>query len=123
MKDYLKTKLVQIMHFIISFRMTYNDVNLSSILIIAPHPDDEIIGLGGFMLKTIQQGGKFHLIYLTNGEGSGVWSDTKEIGRQRIKMSETVCDKLRIESITRMHLPDGAVPQKVFLNQLNNSQC
>jgi LmbE family N-acetylglucosaminyl deacetylase len=82
------------------------------ILILAPHPDDEILGLGGVILKTLQQGGKVHLVYLTDGEGSGVWPDQEEIKRQRIALSEQVCLQLGIplENITRLQLPDGSVP-------------
>ena len=86
--------------------------DFSSILILAPHPDDEILGPGGVILQTLQQGGQVHLIYLTDGEGSGVWPDQEEIKRQRIALSEQVCNQLGIptENITRLHLPDGAVP-------------
>ena len=85
---------------------------LNKSLIIAPHPDDEVIGLGGYLLKTIQQGGKVQLIYLTDGDGSGVWPDREEIKHQRINLSDTVCRQLEIESVVRLHLPDGIVPRK-----------
>lgn len=83
-----------------------------SILLLSPHPDDEIFGLGGIILQTLQQGGKVHIAYLTDGEGSGVWPDKEEIGRNRITLSEKVCDTLglRPEDITRLHMADGAVP-------------
>ncbi|MEI6139830.1 MAG: PIG-L family deacetylase [Mariniphaga sp.] len=86
--------------------------NFNCILILIPHPDDEILGLGGVILQTLQQGGKVHLVYLTDGEGSGVWPDKEEIKRQRIALSEQVCNKLGIQSemINRFHLPDAAVP-------------
>lgn len=83
-----------------------------SILVIAPHPDDEILGLGGIIQQTITSGGKIFLLYLTDGEGSGVWQDKEEIKRHRIAISESVCEQLGInqDSITRLHLADGAVP-------------
>lgn len=82
------------------------------ILILAPHPDDEILGLGGIILKTLKQKGKVQLIYLTDGEGSGVWPDKEVIKRYRIALSEKVREKLGIlpTDITRLHLPDNSVP-------------
>lgn len=83
-----------------------------NLLILAPHPDDEILGLGGVILQTLQQGRKVHLVYLTDGEGSGVWPDREEIKRQRISLSEQACKNLGIptENITRLQLSDGTVP-------------
>lgn len=84
----------------------------SNLIILAPHPDDEILGIGGGILQILQRGGKIHLVYLTDGEGSGVWPDQAEIKRQRITLSEQVCEKLGLvpSNITRLHLPDGEVP-------------
>jgi len=86
----------------------------NNILIIAPHPDDEILGLGGVILQTLQNGGKVHLVYLTDGEASGVWPDHKEIKRQRILLSIEVCNLLGIQpqDIIRLHIPDGGVPHQ-----------
>jgi LmbE family N-acetylglucosaminyl deacetylase len=93
----------------------YYKIGLSAygnLLILAPHPDDEILGLGGIILQTLQRGGKVYLVYLTDGEGSGVSTEQEEIKCQRIALSEMVCERLGLESsnITRLHLPDGSVP-------------
>jgi len=89
-----------------------NWIPLKSVLILVPHPDDEILGLGGIILQTIKKGGNVHLVYLTDGEGSGVWPDKDEIKRQRITLSEQVCEKLGLKpsDITRLHLSDGVLP-------------
>jgi LmbE family N-acetylglucosaminyl deacetylase len=81
-------------------------------LVLAPHPDDEIFGLAGTLIQQIQFGDKIHMVYLTDGEGSGVWPDKEEIRRNRIFLSEKVCKELSLgyEDITRLHLTDGAVP-------------
>lgn len=85
-----------------------------NLLVLAPHPDDEILGLGGIILQFLKNGSKIHIVYLTDGEGSGVWLDKEEIKRQRIALSNQVCGELGIsyENITRLHIPDGAVPFK-----------
>lgn len=40
------------------------------VLVIAPHPDDEIIGCGGTILKHIDLGDKVFVFFVTNGEVS-----------------------------------------------------
>jgi N-acetylglucosamine malate deacetylase 1 len=37
------------------------------ILVIAPHPDDEMIGPGGTIIGAIEAGSKVHVVYLTSG--------------------------------------------------------
>jgi bacillithiol biosynthesis deacetylase BshB1 len=41
---------------------------MASILVIAPHPDDAELGMGGTVLKLIKQGHAVHLLDMTNGE-------------------------------------------------------
>jgi bacillithiol biosynthesis deacetylase BshB1 len=41
---------------------------MASILIIAPHPDDAELGMGGTIAKLAAQGHQVHLIDMTNGE-------------------------------------------------------
>jgi LmbE family N-acetylglucosaminyl deacetylase len=38
-----------------------------SVLVVAPHPDDEVIGTGGTVIKAIAENSKVHVIYLTSG--------------------------------------------------------
>jgi LmbE family N-acetylglucosaminyl deacetylase len=99
--------------------------DFKTILILAPHPDDEIFGIGGIILQILKKGNKVNLVYLTDGEGSGVWPDKEEIKIQRIALSEQVCKKLDLDSstITRLHLSDGAVPypgQDGFVEAVNS---
>jgi N-acetylglucosamine malate deacetylase 1 len=41
---------------------------MASILVIAPHPDDAELGMGGAILKLVRQGHILHLVDMTNGE-------------------------------------------------------
>ena len=41
-----------------------------STLLIAPHPDDEIIGCGGLIQKFVAQGLNIHIVFMTGGEKS-----------------------------------------------------
>lgn len=42
----------------------------NNILILAPHPDDEVFGCGGFIAQQIAEGNAPHVIVLTGGGGS-----------------------------------------------------
>src|SRR3981189_1443189 len=39
------------------------------LLVVAPHPDDEVLGAGGLMQRVHETGGTVRVVYLTNGEG------------------------------------------------------
>src|SRR5688572_25381912 len=39
------------------------------LLVVAPHPDDESLGAGGLMQRTLAAGGRVHVLFLTNGDG------------------------------------------------------
>ena len=92
--------------------MKKRNISFKSILILAPHPDDEIIGLGGLVLQTLKNKGQVYITYLTDGKNSGASSNKNEIKKQRILLSEQVIQDLNInpENISRLHLPDGEVP-------------
>ena len=40
------------------------------ILIVAPHPDDEIIGCGGLIAHLVKENKAPHVVIMTGGEGS-----------------------------------------------------
>ncbi|MFA5271526.1 MAG: PIG-L family deacetylase [Candidatus Omnitrophota bacterium] len=49
----------------------FAEINLSKddrVIIFAPHPDDEVIALGGIIQKILKAGAKLKIVYLTNGE-------------------------------------------------------
>lgn len=41
---------------------------MASFLVIAPHPDDAELGMGGTIIKLARQGHKVHILDMTNGE-------------------------------------------------------
>ena len=45
-----------------------NGVKANKIVVIAPHPDDDILGAGGTLLKAKSLGAEVHIIYVTNGD-------------------------------------------------------
>lgn len=97
---------------LISETRTREWAHLGRVLIICPHPDDEILGLGGTILTLNENGCQIHIIFLTDGEASGVWHDLEEIRRQRTFLSDKIIKNLGLatSNIYRMHLPDSSIP-------------
>jgi LmbE family N-acetylglucosaminyl deacetylase len=91
-----------------------NLVKINSILIIAPHPDDEIIGLGGLIIKAINNHCKVNLLLLTDGEASGAHKDLDLIKTKRRELSSIIVKQMGIPEaqIYRMELADGRVPRE-----------
>jgi len=113
-KRLLKLFITKLIYHTICLFKPSKQVSFKSILVIAPHPDDEVIGLGGIMLQTLQSGGKVNIVILTDGEESGSSQNREEIKRVRIDLSEKVAIESGIDPsiIIRLHLPDSLVPHK-----------
>ena len=86
------------------------------VLVVAPHPDDETIGPGGFLLR--HRGlAELHVITVFNGEGGGrlergPWEDTP---KYKAELVATRRDELRrvaavlgLASVQRLDFPDGS---------------
>jgi LmbE family N-acetylglucosaminyl deacetylase len=67
-----------------------------NILVISPHPDDEIIGCGGTLIKLREAGSKISVLQLTDGSKTSALQDSPEHIRKtiRLKEAETVAADL-----------------------------
>jgi len=76
---------------------------LSSLLVLAPHQDDELIGAGGTLILAGRAGVPIHLLFVTDGieRNPAFTSDHVEAGRIRDGEAAQVCERL---GATRHHL-------------------
>lgn len=93
------------------------------LLVIAPHPDDEILGAGGLMRRVHDAGGAVRVIYLTDGDGypDGVRreehgkrpssGDYKDYGRRRQREAHDALRALGLgeQDATFLRFPDGGL--------------
>ena len=90
------------------------EVPLGTIAIVAPHPDDEVMGCGGLIQRLTKSGGDVHIIFMTGGEGShrGCCNlEEEQLKSVRRKMAQQIDPLLGIEP-SRLHFldyPDGGI--------------
>jgi LmbE family N-acetylglucosaminyl deacetylase len=79
-----------------------------SAVIVAAHPDDEILGVGGTMSMLAAPGVRLRLIAVTDGESSHPGSDPEAIARIRTAESAAARQVLGLQNIEviRLRLPD-----------------
>jgi LmbE family N-acetylglucosaminyl deacetylase len=95
------------------------------LMVVAPHPDDEMLGAGGLMQRVLDTGGTVRVVYLTDGDGypEGVQSedrvrvptanDYRGYGRQRRREARAALAALghgpSTYSYTFLSFPDGGL--------------
>uniref|UniRef100_A0A7C4S204 PIG-L family deacetylase n=1 Tax=candidate division WOR-3 bacterium TaxID=2052148 RepID=A0A7C4S204_UNCW3 len=71
--------------------------NFKKIMFFSAHPDDEIAGAGGFMLKILKRKGKIKLVLCIDPAEPRFDIDEKKEREQRLKEFEMVAKKLKAE--------------------------
>jgi LmbE family N-acetylglucosaminyl deacetylase len=84
------------------------------VIVVAPHPDDEILGVGGLLLSLVEDRIPVEILAVTDGEGShprGTAARVRNLRQIRTGESLVALGRLglRAPSITRLGLPDGRV--------------
>ncbi len=78
-----------------------------SVLVVAAHPDDEVLGCGGTIYRMTKEGRKVHVLIMADGESSrdtGV--DNKKI-EARNSAAEKASEILNCSSLKLLELPDN----------------
>ncbi len=93
------------------------------LLVIAPHPDDELLAAGGVLQRVLASKGELRVVYLTDGEGfpqavkaevgraSPTPSDYRDYGRERKGEAEDALRALGAhkDSLTFLGFPNGGL--------------
>lgn len=88
-------------------------VTNNSILVIAPHPDDETFGCGGLITQKIQDGADVYILFLTNGENSLPTLSQELIMDNRRQSAFNAVKAMGVSetNVLWMDLPDGSIPR------------
>lgn len=88
-----------------------------TILVIAPHPDDEVIGVGGTILKHYLAGDSVHVCIVTKGMPHLFNQEMVEMGRREAKIANVM---LGVDTLTFLDYP-AAELDRVPLNKMIRS--
>ncbi|HEX4049936.1 MAG TPA: PIG-L deacetylase family protein [Steroidobacteraceae bacterium] len=88
-----------------------------TVLVLAPHMDDEVIGCGGTLARQIAAGATVTVVFLTDGNGPGVMppdvdagaAQTTSIGQLRRREAVAALAELDIHDILYLDAADGEV--------------
>ena len=82
---------------------------MKSILVIAPHPDDETLGCGGTLLKHKKKGDQLHWLIMTvMSEDAGF--STASINKRKTELT-LVAEKYQFDSVTVLDFPATCLDQ------------
>ena len=112
MKNFIRSLRVAILHLLYGCRpaLPLSD----NTVIIAPHPDDEVIGCAGLIQALVERGTPPHVIILTGGEGShrGCCDTSAEdimAARHQLTLDAAATLGLPESHIHCLNYPDGGI--------------
>lgn len=85
----------------------------NKILVVAAHPDDEILGMGGTLTKMADEGSEISILFLSAGEASRGKKFANEVLRQN--QAKQVRKLLKVNSLTFKNFPDNAFDSVALL--------
>lgn len=83
----------------------------TDVVVVAPHPDDEVLGAGGLMARLAALGRTVRVLAVTDGAGArppAGWS-TEQLACERVEEAVAACAALGVDPPRRLGFPDGAV--------------
>jgi LmbE family N-acetylglucosaminyl deacetylase len=82
------------------------------VAVLAPHPDDDVIGCGGTLYKHRQAGEAVTAIYLTDGSRGNAWASgsSAELAAIRRREAEEAARVLGVKDLAFLDYPDGELP-------------
>lgn len=78
-----------------------------NILVFAPHPDDDLIGCGGSMVRHRKSGHHLTVVYMTSGEAGSLNHGKEELAGLREQEARKAADILGIHDLIFLRNADG----------------
>lgn len=99
-----------------------------TLLVIAPHPDDEVLGCGGLIKKIKDEGGKVFVLFMTNGTTQDYSKTGISTSQERLDEIERVSKYLGYDDYDiaftgdKYHLKLDQIPQLEIISAIENSK-
>lgn len=93
--------------------MVFVAAGVASTLIIAAHPDDEVLGCGGTIAKLAEEGTEVHLAFMADGvgarrvQGGALCAMEQDLLQQRRMAARQAAEILGVTSVSFDDLPDN----------------
>jgi N-acetylglucosamine malate deacetylase 1 len=88
----------------------------NTILVVAAHPDDEVLGCGGTIARHVVEGDKVHVLFMSDGETSRIYTNSREVEeRQQVAIDASIVLGLRSKPIF-LKLPDNRMDTVALLD-------
>jgi len=85
-------------------------VSAGSALVLAPHPDDELLGCGGLLLQLVAAGAAVRVLFLTDGSGSSEPVDDRAAyAAERRREAAAVAERFGFAGVDHLAIADGAL--------------
>jgi len=97
------------------------------VLVLAPHPDDEIFGCGGALALYVQLGAQVDVVVVTDGTGFSVDDERQQVRLTRQQETVQALRQLNISSVKFLDFPDRSLAGhpglvQAVLDQILNSK-
>jgi len=79
------------------------------ILVLAPHPDDDVLGCGGTILNHTQKGDEVFVVFLTSGDAGDLSISKEELATIRKKEAQEAAKVLGVKNLIFLDIPDGQI--------------
>ena len=88
-----------------------------SVLVVAAHPDDEVLGCGGAIARLADEGAAVHVIFIADGVGArGTARPDAKVLKLRRKAAQKACAILGAASVIFGDLPDNRLDTVALLD-------
>lgn len=91
-----------------------------TVLVLAAHPDDEVLGCGGTMARFASEGADVHTVYFTDGVSArqehAVSIESNLASQARRAASDIAANILGVKSVVFGHFPDNRMDSVDFLD-------
>ena len=78
---------------------------MKKVLVVAAHPDDEVLGCAGTIVQHIRRGDKVSFLFMTNGEGARAHEDQQV--ESRLDAAKNAALALGVTDVTMLLFPDN----------------
>ena len=89
---------------------------MSAVLVVAAHPDDEVLGCGGTMAKHVAQGDEVHVLFLADGVSARTVSDVDRAIADRVDAARRASSILGAVAHRFLGLPDNRTDTVALLD-------